>query len=326
MGFGVPLALSGSRKHNETMHRILITGGAGFIGSNLALAIQDRFPNASLVLLDDFRSGHFSNLEGYRGDLCVERLGKVDFKGLLGDQRMDVVFHLASITDTTEHDQFLQLNHNVEDFRHLLKWACEDQTPVVYASSAATYGQTDDIMTESKVPSPQNVYAFSKVQMDNLASQYARQFPAWKLVGLKFFNVYGPREAHKGAASSMIYQLYRQMRNGQRPRIFHDGEQRRDFIHVEDVVEACLGAAALASSGVYNIGSGVASSFHQVIGALNKAMGLQYVPEYIPNPYAFYQAFTQAEIIQARNAFQYQPRMTLQDGVKQYVDWLDSAS
>ena len=75
--------------------------------------------------------------------------------------------------------------------------------------------------------------------MDNLASQYARQFPAWKLVGLKFFNVYGPREAHKGAASSMIYQLYRQMRNGQRPRIFHDGEQRRDFIHVEDVVEAC---------------------------------------------------------------------------------------
>ena len=145
-------------------------------------------------------------------------------------------------------------------------------------------------------------------------------------MGLKFFNVYGPREAHKGAASSMIYQLYRQMRNGQRPRIFHDGEQRRDFIHVEDVVEACLGAAALASSGVYNIGSGVASSFHQVIEALNKAMGLQYVPEYIPNPYAFYQAFTQAEIIQARNAFQYQPRMTLQDGVKQYVDWLDSAS
>ena len=180
----------------KSMQRILITGGAGFIGSNLALAIQDRFPNASLVILDDFRSGHFNNLEGYRGDLCAERLGKVDFKELLGDHRMDVVFHFASITDTTEHDQFLQLNHNVEDFRHLLKWTSEDQTPVVYASSAATYGQTDEIMVESKVPSPQNVYAFSKVQMDNLASQYARQFPAWKLVGLKFFNVYGLSVLH----------------------------------------------------------------------------------------------------------------------------------
>jgi ADP-L-glycero-D-manno-heptose 6-epimerase len=158
-------------------------------------------------------------------------------------------FTLASITDTTDQDQFKQVHDNVEGFRNLLQWAEKDQTPVVYASSAATYGKTETIMSETCEPSPQNAYAFSKIQLDHLADHYRKQHPAWNLVGLRYFNVYGPREAHKRHMASMIYQLYLQMKAGKRPRIFKNGEQKRDFVYVKDVVDATLASLGAPVSG-----------------------------------------------------------------------------
>ncbi|MCA8938109.1 MAG: NAD-dependent epimerase/dehydratase family protein, partial [Planctomycetes bacterium] len=205
-----------------------------------------------------------------------------------------------SITDTTEHDQHLQVHDNVEGFRQLLEFAAGDQIPVVYASSAATYGIASGVNREDDRPAPANVYAFSKVQLDNLARRFARRQPAWKIVGLRYFNVYGPREAHKKAAASMIFQLYLQMKAGKRPRVFRAGEQRRDFVYVKDVVSLTLAALGAPKSMILNCGCGQAFSFNEVIAALNAALGTALEPDYFENPYAFYQPHTEADMTKAR--------------------------
>jgi ADP-L-glycero-D-manno-heptose 6-epimerase len=185
----------------------VITGGAGFIGSNLTLALQEKFPDSRLTVIDDFRSGDFKNLAGYRGDFTAQNLTTLDWHDQFGDQKFDAIFHLASITDTTLHDQFVQVHDNVESFRHILNFARPTKTRIIYASSAATYGPATEASVESNGAAPANVYAFSKVIMDNIARRAAAENSDWIIVGLRYFNVYGPREAHKGVPASMIYHL-----------------------------------------------------------------------------------------------------------------------
>src|SRR5881296_623087 len=222
---------------NASSPNFIVTGGAGFIGSNLTLALQEKFPDALMTLIDDFRSGDFKNLAGYRGDFVAQNLATLDWREQFADQKFDAIFHLASITDTTNHDQFEQVHDNVESFRRILNFARSTKTRVIYASSAATYGPATEASMESNGAAPANVYAFSKVIMDNIATRAAAESPGWIIVGLRYFNVYGPREAHKGVPASMIFHLSQQMRAGQRPRIFKHGEQRRDFVYVKDAVE-----------------------------------------------------------------------------------------
>ena len=216
------------------MKNILVTGAAGFIGSNLTLKLQELHPDARIVAMDDFRSGSFKNLQGFKGDFVAADVSRLDWQKQFKDLAFDAIFHEASITDTTEHDQFLQSHDNIEAFRRLLEFAEPHLTPIVYASSAATYGisSTAEVNREDQPPAPANVYAFTKVQLDNLGRAAARKSPAWRIVGLRYFNVYGPREPHKKAAASMIYQLYTQMKMGKRPRVFRGGEHKRDFVYV----------------------------------------------------------------------------------------------
>src|SRR5205823_3574188 len=176
----------------------LITGGAGFIGSNLVLALQEQMPNAQLTVIDDFRSGDFKNLAGYGGDFVAQNLATLDWEQQFGDEKFEAIFHLASITDTTLHDQFVQTHDNVESFRRLLNFAKPNKTRVIYASSAATYGAASEASVETNGAAPANVYAFSKTIMDNLANRAAAEEKNWIIIGLRYFNVYGPREAHKG--------------------------------------------------------------------------------------------------------------------------------
>src|SRR5947209_11748724 len=150
----------------------IITGGAGFIGSNLTLALQEKFPDARLTVIDDFRSGNFKNLAGYRGDFVAQNLATLDWREKFGDPAaagFDAIVHLASITDTTLHDQFVQVHDNVESFRRLLNFARPHKTRIVYASSASTYGAASSASVETNGAAPSNVYAFSKAMMDNLA-------------------------------------------------------------------------------------------------------------------------------------------------------------
>jgi ADP-L-glycero-D-manno-heptose 6-epimerase len=301
---------------------LVVTGGAGFIGSNLTLGLQEKFPNARLTVVDDFRSGDFKNLAGYRGDFVAQNLATLDWREQFGDEKFDAIFHLASITDTTMHDQFVQVHDNVESFRRILNFAKPTKTRIVYASSASTYGPATAASTETNGAAPSNIYAFSKTIMDNVAMRAARETPDWILIGLRYFNVYGPRETHKGVPASMIFHLSKQMKAGQRPRIFKQGEQKRDFVYVKDVVAGSIRALEAGTSGVYNLGSGQARSFNDLVGVLNKSLGTDFQPDYIDNPHAHYQNFTQADLTKVRGALGYEPRYPLETGVADYMKWL----
>jgi len=301
---------------------LLVTGGAGFIGSNLTLALQEKFPDARLTVIDDFRSGEFKNLAGYRGDFIAQNLATFDWRGRFGGEKFDAIFHLASITDTTNHDQFEQVHDNVESFRRILNFARPTKTRIIYASSASTYGATTEASLESNSAAPANAYSFSKVIMDNIAMRAAAESPDWITVGLRYFNVYGPREAHKGVPASMVYHLAQQMKSGQRPRIFKHGEQKRDFVYVKDAVEGTIGALDAPQSGVYNLGTGQARSFNELVNVLNKCLGTNFQPDYIDNPHAHYQNFTEADLTSVRDALGYAPQFSLEAGVKDYMQWL----
>lgn len=304
---------------------LLVTGGAGFIGSNLVLELQERFPHFRLTVIDDFRSGDFKNLSGYRGDLVAENLASLDWRDWrerFGDKKFDAIFHLASITDTTNHDQFQQVHDNVESFRRLLRFAEPTRTRVIYASSASTYGAATDASEEGSVVAPANVYAFSKAMLDNLATRSAAEHRDWRIVGLRYFNVYGPREAHKGVPASMAYHLSQQMKRGERPRIFKHGEQKRDFVYVKDVVAGTMSAMEASQSGIYNLGSGEARSFNELVYVLNRCLETNLEPQYIDNPHSHYQNFTQADLTNARAALGYKPRFSLEEGVADYMKWL----
>jgi ADP-L-glycero-D-manno-heptose 6-epimerase len=307
---------------NNLPSNLLVTGGAGFIGSNLVLTLQEKYPEARLTVIDDFRSGDFKNLRGYRGDLMAENLASLDWRAQFGDEKFDGIFHLASITDTTNHDQFAQVRDNVESFRRLLCFARSNRTRIIYASSAATYGATSGVNTEANDAAPANVYAFSKVIMDNLARRAAADDPEWKIIGLRYFNVYGPREAHKGVPASMILHLAKQIKAGQRPRVFKYGEQKRDFVYVKDIVQGTLLALKAEQSAIYNLGSGQARSFNELIAILNDSLGMKFEPEYFENPHAHYQSHTEADLTSVRKSLGYEPQYSLDAGVADYLKWL----
>lgn len=308
------------------MESVLITGGAGFIGSNLALELERRYPDIRVTVIDDFRSGDFSNLVGFRGDLVAQDLASVDLRTRYRAGEFQAIFHLASITDTTLADPRRMIYDNVEGFRRVADFACHSGTPLVFASSAAVYGvRGSGQMSEDQPIGPANVYGFSKALVENLASRYAAASQHSRVVGLRYFNVYGRGEAHKGAGSSMICQLARQIRAGRRPRIFKYGEQKRDFVHVKDVVEATLLGAGANHSGIFNVGSGRATSFNDIVALLNKALGTDHDPEYFDNPYSFYQPHTEADLTRALEELGYIPRFPIDRGIAEYVKELMEA-
>ncbi len=307
---------------NNLWENIVVTGGAGFIGSNLVLELQRRFPKSHIDVVDDFRSGDFANLEDFRGDVQAFDVSRIDMADLFYNRPPTVMFHLASITDTTVTDDKLMLHDNVEGFRGILDYCIENNVPLVYASSAATYGIGEGRMSEDNTPAPANVYAFSKTILDNVARKAMKDIPEQHIVGLKFFNVYGPREGHKKIASSMIYHLSRMMKEGKRPRIFAPGDQKRDFVYVRDVVDAIIAALGAEESGIYNVGSGRARSFNELCAILNDVLGIDLAPEYFECPYPFYQPFTEADLTRAKAALGYEPKYSLEDGVADYMKFL----
>ncbi len=294
--------------------RILITGGAGFIGSSLAKHLSAA--GHSVHALDDFSSATWTNLINFPGDVITCDVAN-DIALLQRGEQFDVIFHEGSITDTTVMDQRKMMHNNVEGFRNLLDLALKWGSRMVWASSAATYGRGPAPMKESQAPAPLNVYGYSKLAMERLAEHYAPRL-RHPIVGLRYFNVYGPGENHKGKFASMIGQLARQMRAGNRPKIFTDGEQKRDFVYIDDVIAANLAAMQSKSSGVFNVGSGAAATFNQVVAQLNRVLKTDLAPDYIDNPYNFFQTWTEADLTQSRKVLGYNPQYDLTKGVDAY--------
>lgn len=294
--------------------RVLVTGGAGFVGSNLARRLAAL--GHDTVALDDFSSAHWANLVEFTGDVLTCDLA-TDVSILKSAKQFDVIFHEASITDTTVLDQQKMMHRNVEGFRALLELAVGWGSRVVWASSAATYGRGAVPMKESQPAIPLNVYGYSKLAMERLAERNAERL-RHPIVGLRYFNVYGPGEGHKGKFASMIHQLATMMRAGKRPRVFTDGEQKRDFVYIDDVVQANLNAASARETGVFNVGSGSAGSFNEVIRHLNRVLKTDLPTEYIDNPYDFFQTWTEADLTRSGSGIDYNPQFDLARGIDAY--------
>ncbi len=293
--------------------RALVTGAAGFVGSNLCWELAAR--GWQVVAMDDFTHGSWENLRGFPGDVLAASYADVGFWGRRAG-KIDAVFHQGAISDTTVMDQALMMKVNVEGTRDLLCWAAKAKVKkVVYASSAATYGDAPVPQREDAEPRPMNVYGFSKSVMETVASN----FKGVKTVGLRYFNVFGPREAHKNKSASMIWQLALQMKAGRRPRVFEHGEQYRDFIYVKDVVDANIKAFEKAAPGVYNVCTGRKTDFNGIIASLNATLGTSLQPEYFKNPYSFYQNETLGDPAKAQKAFGFRAQWTTERAIQDYL-------
>lgn len=311
---------------------ILITGGAGFIGSNLAFYFQENHPEAKIIVLDTFRSGetlsngnlrsfgHFKNLIGFRGEVISGDINDKDvLLNLELNYKFDYIFHEAAISDTTALEQDLMIRTNVNAYKDLLDLALKHGANMIYASSAATYGNAPSPQRVG-CESPQNVYGFSKLCMDNLSREYMGKSDS-KIVGLRYFNVYGAREYFKNTTASMILQFGHQILFGKNPRLF-DGSDKilRDFIYIEDIIQANIKAMNPKESGIFNVGTGRARSFQDIVDILQKELGTSMPCEYIPNPFVgSYQFHTEADISTTKEKLGYEPRFEMEEGIRAYV-------
>lgn len=317
---------------NFNKKTILITGGAGFIGSNLAFYFQDNYPKAKIVVLDSFRSGetfsngnlksfgHFKNLLGFNGIVISGDINdNALLKNLETNYKFDYIFHQAAISDTTANEQDLMIKTNVNAYENLLKIAIKHKANMIYASSAATYGDSNRF--EVGYEQPNNVYGFSKVMMDNITYEYLKKDLDISIVGLKYFNVYGPREFYKNKTASMVVQFGHQILKGLTPKLFVGSDKiLRDFIYIEDVIQANIKACKPKKSGVYNVGTGKARSFEDIVNILQKELEIDNGKEYITNPYiGQYQFFTQANIQTTKENLNYEPKYSMEDGIIAYI-------
>jgi ADP-L-glycero-D-manno-heptose 6-epimerase len=307
---------------------VLITGGAGFIGSNLAFYFQENYPQCKIIVFDKFRNeetfsngnlksfGHFKNLIGFDGIAVCGDLSKKEDLEKVREYDIDYIFHEAAISDTTVADQKIMIDTNVNAFNNLLDIAVDKNASMVYASSAAAYGSSTTFKVGSEKPN--NIYGFSKLMMDNLAKEY---YDKIRVVGLRYFNVYGPREYFKNKTSSMILQFALQVMKGESAKLFVGSDEiKRDFIFVEDVVQANIKACKSEKNWVYNVGTGIARSFQDIVDIVKKNLDIGREDVYIPNPYEKqYQYFTRADIEDTSKYLDYSPRFSLEEGIKAYL-------
>jgi len=309
---------------------IILTGAAGFIGSNFLKKLNQEGVT-DIIIADDFSSEKKKN--NYQDKLYTNEIHRDELmKYLVQIKKTDFVFHIGARTDTAEFDKtiFDQLNLNYS--KQLWKYCTEVEVPLIYASSAATYGAGEhgyndnhEIVNSLK---PLNPYGESKNEFDKWVLSQSSRPPYW--AGLKFFNVYGPNEYHKGRMASVIFHTYNQIRETGKMNLFKshnpkfkDGEQLRDFIYVKDVVEVIWFLSNnQGESGLYNVGTGKARTFNDLASATFKSLRLKPNIEYIDTPEDIrdkYQYFTEANVKKLLNTGYNKPFYSLEEGVENYV-------
>jgi len=321
---------------------LLVTGGAGFIGSNVVAALNDA-GRADVAVCDLL--GH----DGKWRNLAKRQLADVVPPAELGDwlkgRRLDAVIHLGAISETTATDGDLVIETNFRLSMRLLDWCTANSTRFIYASSAATYGdggqgfRDDQALSALKALRPMNLYGWSKHLFDmavvGRAERREKLPPQW--AGLKFFNVFGPNEYHKGPMMSVLARRFDDIRSGRAVQLFKshrdgiaDGDQRRDFIYVDDTVRVMLWLLATPQvSGLFNVGTGTARSFKDLILSAYAALGMRPNIDYVDMPEAIrgsYQYFTQSDVGRLRSAGYNGGFTPLEEAVGLYVEgYLDQA-
>jgi ADP-L-glycero-D-manno-heptose 6-epimerase len=291
----------------------LITGGAGFIGSNLVLKLQKLYPNCKIIVLDNYSSSKFKNLTDFKGEIyACDITDKHHLNDILYSKKFRAVFHLGACTDTTIIDEKIQLNNNVQGSKNLLDLV--DTENFIFASSASVYGITDKRCEETDYLKPANAYAFSKMIMENLIRGYKSKFK--NLIGFRFFNVYGSNEEFKNKSASMVYQLLQQVNKNNKAKLFKHGEQKRDFIYVKDVVDCLIHSLDQDKEyEVYNLGTGKAVDFNTIIDTINQVLNKKSEIEYIDCPYDFFQPFTEADTSKLNIDLKYNIKYNLKQGI-----------
>jgi ADP-L-glycero-D-manno-heptose 6-epimerase len=312
---------------------IVVTGGAGMIGSNLVMALNGEGRDDILVV-DDLTDGtKFANLVEAK---IADYQDKDDFLArILADEAMgiEVIFHQGACSSTTEWDGRFMMKVNYDYSKALYLYCQRHHIPFVYASSAATYGGGSVFREEEAFEAPLNVYGWSKKLFDDWVRRRWREGDA-PVAGLRYFNVYGPREGHKGSMASVAFHLFNQVKRGENPKLFgaHDGygpgEQSRDFVHVEDVCAVNLWCWHTGVSGIFNCGTGRSQPFKTVAESVIAGLGrgaIEYVdfPDHLKGRY---QSFTEADISKLRAAGYNGGFRDVETGVREYVAWLTARS
>jgi ADP-L-glycero-D-manno-heptose 6-epimerase len=314
---------------------ILITGGAGFIGANLAIELEKKFPTSTIIVFDIFRSnehdpfadtnqislGHFKNLLNFKGIVRYGDITNEDDLILLFElYKFDLIYHFAAISDTTSFKQDLIFKTNVNAYVSILMKAIHHGAKLIYASSAATYGLANHPQNIG-FEAPLNAYGYSKLVMDNISKNYFEQ-NLINIVGLRFFNVYGNLEYYKGKTASTVLQFGLQILQKKKPNLFNGSDKiHRDFIYIKDVIQCCILAAESNKSGIYNVGTGVSRTFQDIFDILKSEFNSSLEPNYIENTYhKQYQYFTQANIDKTRSELNFDPSFSLENGICDYKD------
>ena len=320
---------------------IIITGGTGFIGSNLVNFFSNDL-SKDIAIVDDLSDGKkFTNVIGSN---VIEYFDKDVFLDLIGKddahfKNVEAVFHMGACTDTTEWNGKIMMNANFSYSRALFVWATSRKIPLIYASSAAVYGNgANGFKEEQSAENPLNVYGFSKLVFDNFVRYYIKKnYLKSPVFGLRFFNVFGLGEEHKGSMASTIFHFNRQIQDRGVCNLFEgtngigNGLQSRDFVYVKDIIKVISWAYNQHKTGVFNCGSGVSRSFKDVANTVIKwnrdKKNIQGKICYIPFPshlLGSYQNYTKAELNSLREAGYEKQFVSLEEGITDYLNCMEN--
>ncbi len=299
--------------------KVLITGAAGFVGSRLCKHFESR--GHEVIACDNFRFGSHKTLKGFKGKVFSKDFSSITDDDLAG---VNAVFHEAAISDPTFKSETEIMETNFQDASAFMDRCCGLGIRFIYASSSAVYGNTKTPNVEFMDEKPHNAYAMSKLKLDHYAIKKMKD--GNRINGLRYFNIYGPGEEFKGKPSSIVFHFLKSFLSGDRPVIFGDGKQRRDFIYIEDILNANELAISAKESFIVNVGSGKSTSFNDLYRLIEEELGMEETgPIYKPNPSpSNYQYNVEASLDLCAHKLGFVPSWSLKNGIKEFAAYLEA--